>query len=510
MQIPDPVPAPRFTLGGSMQNKSRSVGLLAVAMLALAGCTGLPTIDVATPAGGVGGLSADGQAQHGAADGIATPGLESSDFPLPAPALGPVEQVVEVPVSVRGTHGDLAAQVGWLVHFGTETSHEEMKQSAKGHGAFVFALSSLPIAYILATEPDAKALARKDGVVRIERDAPVEFYDIESSLAIRLPDVTHAVTGLKDAYGNPIDGRGVGVAVVDSGINALHADLPYGPLVPGGLVSSNLKVESLTYTPMPNTDTTSGHGTHVAAILAGQGIGNPALKGVAPGVKLYGLGAGDAGTIAWAAQAFDWIAQNHDQVQPPIRVVSNSWGSQTAYDANSTTTQFVNLLVGKGMVVVFAAGNTGGTGATAQTSAQCQIPTPGVICVAAYDDLDTGTRNGKVASYSSRGATSQASTWPDVSAPGTNVLSARPPVGSTTGAGLSQYVQLSGTSMAAPHVSGTAALMLQKNPGLSPAQVEAKVKASAYKFSDGGAYSNGSHFAKGSGLLDAYAAVVAS
>jgi serine protease AprX len=427
--------------------------------------------------------------------------------------LGDPEDVsrIEVRPADAGVAADPVAptaegQLGWFVEFPPGSTRMQMRATVDDVGAvFVLAYQSLPIAYVLADPVQVSALQTKESVVRVEAEESIQFLDAESRQAIRMPEVTHPVTGLRDRLGNPITGQGVGVAVVDSGIDALHPDLGYGPLNPAGAVAANYKVVSNQIVPTPNSDTTSGHGTHVAAIVGGRAAGD--LRGVAPGAKLYGLGIGEASTTVWATQAFDWILQKHDQMDPPIRIVTNSWMAGTEYNPTSTLTQFVNALVDRGIVVVFAAGNNGGDGTSTQTSAQCQIPRAGVICVAAYDDLGTGTRNGNIAPYSSRGAISQPSTWPDISAPGTKVMSARPLAGTSTGVGVPNYVELSGTSQSTPHVAGVAALMLQMRSSLTPAAVESQIKATAYKFTDGGAYSGTSHFAKGAGLLDAFAAV---
>lgn len=408
---------------------------------------------------------------------------------------------------------------GWMVQFrDAGITRDQMVTVLNATGAlFVHAFVSLPAAYVLATDEQAALLANSSSVERIEREESVTYSDAQSHQAIRLAQVANPLTGLKDANGRPIRGTGIGVAVVDSGLDATHADLPYRPLVPGGVVGANYKLVSAVAVPTPNSDSSSGHGTHVASIVAGQGTGDPTQVGVAPGATLYGFGIGESSTTAWASQAFDWILANGATLDPPIKVVTNSWGSGTTYDPNSLLSRLTERMVDRGIVVVYAAGNSGGDGSSATTSAQCQIPRAGVICVAAYDDLGTGVRDGTIAPYSSRGAIGQPNSWPDLSAPGTAVRGARPLAGAQTGVAVSPYADLSGTSMAAPHVAGIVALMLQADGALTPAQVHAILKSSAYKFADGGAYvssadpaANGSHHAKGHGLADAYAAVVAA
>ena len=501
--------------------RSRAVAIILVlGCLVLSGCTGLPTFRL--PGGSNDGAQSEaGRAQSGGLDGSRAPADAAPEQKAP-PAAVPHVPTEAAPASVDVAPEELTGGIdeaaepvtgdlpGWLVRFESGTKEDAMGQMASDHGAhFVFALKALPIAYILATDAQGQEMAGDRRALHVEREASLQYYDSESKAALRVPQVMDPVTGLKDSAGKPIDGHGVGIAVVDTGVDALHPDLPYAPAVPGGVVVANYKVVGNEFVALQDTDTSAGHGTHVAAILAGQGTGNPAVRGVAPGAKVYGLGIGDATTTLWAAEAFDWVLQNHNAVSPKIRVVQNSWGSAGSYDPNAALSVYVNAMVAQGITVVFSAGNSAGDGSAAQTSWECQIPTAGVICVAGFDDLGTGTRDGKVGTYSSRGAIAIPATWPDLSAPGTNVLSARPPAGAVTGFGLDvDYVQLSGTSQASPHVSGIVALMLQKNPAASPAQVEAKLKLTAYKFTDGGAYTaTGMHYAKGAGLADAYAAV---
>jgi serine protease AprX len=455
-------------------------------------------------------------------------------LPLPVPVAPPAAQqaandAAQKAVSLVAKTGALpqggvdtsganaSTGMGWMVQFrDVALTQDAMLTAINASGAlFVHAFVSLPAAYILATPEQAALLEQQDGVERVEREQSVTYDDAESLAALRVPQVTNPLTGLDDANGRDVRGTGIGVAVVDSGIDATHPDLPYRPLTPGGVVAANYKMASQGAVPLPDTDTTSGHGTNVASIVAGQGLSDPAQVGVAPGASLYGFGIGESSTTVWASQAFDWILANGASMDPPIKVVTNSWHTTTSYDPDSVITRLVNQMVDHGIVVVFSAGNDGGDGSAAKTSGECQIPRAGVLCVAAFDDQGTGTRDGKVAPYSSRGAASQPSTWPDISAPGTAVLGARPLVGTQTGLAVSPYSELSGTSQAAPHVAGIVALMLQADPSLTPAQVELLLESTAYRFTDGGAYSTnpadlGGHYAKGHGLADAYAAVKAA
>jgi serine protease AprX len=173
-------------------------------------------------------------------------------------------------------------------------------------------------------------------------------------------------------------------------------------------------------------------------------------------------------------------------------------------------------LAAEGVVTVGAAGNDGPDNTA--TNPPGQDPTPGIIMVASYDDLNTGTRDGNVSDFSSRGAPGQPATYPDVSAPGSNITSAcrlylvvcSTGLDPRNGPGLSDigtFNTISGTSMATPHVVGIVAQLFQRNPNASPAQIENAIKSTAYKFSNGEPYdANGTSRDKGFGLIDAYAA----
>lgn len=445
-----------------------------------------------------------------------TPPSTADPGPTTPPTTGPSDWL-PAPGDVNSLPVDPGDIGGWFVRFvPDEEDQAAMAALVEAAGAqVIFMFGSEPAAYVFANASQARTLSELPNVVYVEADQAVVFNLQSSKQAIQLPSVQDLLFGLRDASGRPIDGRGVGAAVVDLGFDGTHPDLQHRILAPNDpVLLVNYKVESLFTVDLASTDQSSGHGTHVAGILAGRGLGDPTQRGVAYGSSLYGFAIGEVSTTLWPNIAFDWLVQNHAKVDPPIRVVSNSWGSGSAYDPNSLTTRLVERLVEAGVTVVFAAGNSGGDGSIAATTSQCQIPKEGVICVGAFDDNNLGQRNGQIAGYSSRGKLADPYSWPDLSAPGTNIRSARPLIGATTGFGVIPYETLSGTSMAAPHVAGVAALMVQANPDLSPAQIEAILEQTAYKFSDGGSYTasadarfNASHYAKGHGLLDAYAAV---
>ena len=208
---------------------------------------------------------------------------------------------------------------------------------------------------------------------------------------------------------------------------------------------------------------------------------------------------------------------------PPIKVTNNSYGPTGggAFDPNSATVKLQRALVDEGVVTVWANGNDGGDGSTSLSNPPGMDPTGGIISVASFNDQDTGTRDGVVSDFSSRGQAGDQSTYPDISAPGENITSACRlylPICSTgldpqNGPGatdIGTFNTISGTSMAAPHIAGIVAQLFQANPAATPAQVEAALKTTAYKFTDGAAYEAGplgtTSFDKGYGLVDVVAA----
>ncbi len=476
-----------------------------------------PNVGASGGGGGSGGSGGGGDGGGGGGDtgtGNETDNVTNGIAPDLGDAASDEQQIVndtvdllqrEAEIIIQYTAGQTATIATYLGDLGVQVLHVFPGDDA---------------AYVKAKLSQIQDIAANPDVEYMELVQEVDMTLDTSKQAIRAGGLDDLLTGLTDASGNPIDGRGIGVAVIDTGIDALHPDLPYNTGIhPDPTVIANYKIESISFqlnlVPLPNTDTTSGHGTHVAGIVAGQGNVDAGHTGVAPGAKLYGLAIGEASTTLWTNQGLAWVRENHDKVDPPIRVVTNSWTTGTSYDPNAYSSRLVRELVSEGVVVVFAAGNGGGDGSSIRTSGEGQNPAEGVIMVGAYSDQESGTRDGVIRSSSSRGQTNVPSSWPDVMAPGTSITSTKA-FASLNGLGLfASYVEMSGTSMAAPHAAGVAALMLQADPSLSPAQVEAILESTAYHFGDGGGYSstysdvryNGSHYAKGHGLVDARAAV---
>jgi serine protease AprX len=387
-----------------------------------------------------------------------------------------------------------------------------------------------------ALPPQVETARTLPGVTYLEGDQPLQLFTSTSHEATRGAEARETLTG---ADGEALDGTGVSIAVIDSGIDPTH------PAFAGGKVVRNLRavclVESnidtgcvIDVPPGTDTDTSSvgGHGTHVNGIAAGNALtltDGTEVSGAAPGAKLVSISTGAALVIVGADTALNWVLENHADPCggcPPIKVVNNSYGPAGGgeFDENSATVKLQRALVDDGVVTVWAAGNDAGDGSQTLTNPPGQDPTGGIVSVASYFDENSGTPDGVVSEYSSRGAEADPSTWPDLSASGEEIVSACRPyllVCSTgtapqNGPGpldLATYNTISGTSMAAPHISGIVAQLFQADPDASPAEVEDALKATAHRYTDGEPYVDvdgyETSFDKGAGLVDVVAAAEA-
>jgi serine protease AprX len=436
---------------------------------------------------------------------------------------------------------DLTGGTTLMVH-GTDLAAARAAVGATGMRT-VTEFEKIGVVVAEGTAAQIEAARTQPGVTYLEGNTPIAFTQETSNTATRGAEAVRTLTG---ADGSALDGSGVSVAVIDSGVDPTH---PYLRNEDGSsAVVANLKSLCLVeagigpdcVVRVPNavdTDTVSGggHGMHVSGIVAGRPTpltDGGRLHGAAPGASVVSLSTGAVLLIVGANSALDWVLENHEAPCgegvpaaecPPIKVTNNSYGPVGGgeFDPNSATVKLQRALAAEGVVTVWAAGNDGGDGSASLTNPSGQDPTGGIISVASYYDRDTGTRDGVVSDYSSRGAASDPSTWPDISAPGENITSScRPtmPICSTgfdprNGPALTDvatFNTISGTSMAAPHIAGIVAQLFEAHPTATPAEIEAALKSTAHRFPDGAAYrSVGGYttsFDKGVGLVDVVAA----
>jgi serine protease AprX len=310
------------------------------------------------------------------------------------------------------------------------------------------------------------------------------------------------------------DGAGVGVAVIDSGITVWHDDLSGAG---GG--QRVFRFVDLVNDRVGEYDD-YGHGTHVAGIVAGNGADSTGARtGIAPGAHLVVLKALDAsgvGHISDVIAALDFVVAHKDVYNIRVVNLSVATGVYESYETDPLTVA-AKRAVDAGIVVVAAAGNRGRNpgGRNAYGGITAPGNAPWVLTVGASSHMGTADRaDDAMAVFSSRGPTAiNASAKPDLVAPGVGIESLSDPysafyttkstylLSGTVPAWYLPYLSLSGTSMAAPVVSGTVALMLQANPALTPNQVKAILQYTAQRYS---AYDP---LTAGAGFLNAKGAV---
>ncbi len=269
-----------------------------------------------------------------------------------------------------------------------------------------------------------------------------------------------------DALG--LDGEGVTVAIMDTGVDWQHPALQsqYRGYHEGGLTIHRGNWFCATDEGALYPVDGNGHGTHVAGIAVGGQDNAGTAIGVAPGAKWIAvktLNDGGYGYDSWIHAAFEWImAPGGDPALAPD-VVNASWGSTDS--DNEVFRPDLQALRAAGIIPIFAAGNEGPSASSLRSPGSY----PEAITVGAADDLD------RVASFSSRGPSPWNETKPEIVAPGVQIRSTLPG---------GSYGSHSGTSMAAPHVTGLVALLLQADPTLSVDDVERILTTTARPLGD--------------------------
>ena len=325
------------------------------------------------------------------------------------------------------------------------------------------------------------AIARDDRVKAVSVNAPArsqgDFIDT-SRLATVYPRSVFAVASWPAATG-----AGVGVAVIDTG---LDGRLPDFAAADG---SSRVVASAVTNPDATTALDTYGHGTHVAGILAGNGANRAASDpadgkyiGIAPRANLISVKASDdAGnaTILDAIYGLQFAVEHKDQFN--IRVANLSLSSTVAESYRTDPLDAaVEAAYFSGIVVVAAAGNRG---AAADAASYAPGNDPFAISVGAVDDRGTALRTDDTyTDWSTIGATQDGFAKPDIAAPGAHIVSTLARRSAFSGLCPTcvvdgDYIRLGGTSMAAPVVAGIAALMLERHPGWTPAQVKSTMIA---------------------------------
>ena len=359
-------------------------------------------------------------------------------------------------------------------------------------------LKSLGMATVELPESAIEELASFDEVSFVSDDAETEVLGHVSKTTGTDAAAAQTYSGITQ-----LNGTGVGIAIVDSGIYDQHA-----AFLDAAGTASRVVFNKNFVTTEARTDDPYGHGTHVAGLAAGfDRVKGGAYSGVATDAKLIDLRVLDSkgkGQTSWLLGALDWVATNYATYN--IRVVNISLGAP-AIDSweDDPVCAAVSRLYHLGIVVVAAAGNNGKNALGQKVYGQIHTPgiSPQAITVGASNTFGTDSRaDDTVATYSSRGPTR--SFWvdaagakhydnllkPDLVAPGNKLVSAEsyPNYLRTNEGVLSAYddpmqgkdfMYMSGTSMAAPLVAGTAALMFEANPKLTAGMVRSLLQYTA-------------------------------
>jgi subtilisin family serine protease len=268
-------------------------------------------------------------------------------------------------------------------------------------------------------------------------------------------DASVPLIGAPAAWQAGLDGTGVTVAVLDTGIDTAHPDL------------ADRVTESVNFSAAKDAIDHFGHGTHVASTIAGSGAASGGrYKGVAPGAKLLNgkvLDDNGSGPDSDVIAGMEWAASK-------ARIVSMSLGSGPT-DGTDPTSEAVNKLSAQyGTLFVIAAGNAGPGANT--------VASPGAadsaLTVGASSKTDT------MASFSSRGPrVGDGAVKPEITGPGVSIVAARA-AGTAIGTPVGdRYTTLSGTSMATPHVAGSAAILAQEHPDWTGPQIKAQLTSTA-------------------------------
>jgi serine protease AprX len=353
-----------------------------------------------------------------------------------------------------------------------------------------------------------EALRAVPGVTSVTEDASLTLssadVEAQANQAGSLYTIANQVTGASTLWNAGATGKGVDVAVVDSGVvpvDGLNGKIIYGP---------DLTQEA--GTPTQNLDT-YGHGTHMAGIIAGRDAsatttsGNASdFVGMAPDSRIVSIKVADAKgqtDVSQAIAAIDWVVENGHKNGLNIRVMNMSFGTDgTQSYVYDPLAYAAEMAWRSGIVVVVAAGNDGNSVLRLNNPAS----DPYVIAVGSDSANGTATTaDDTVSAFSNNG---NGSRNPDLIAPGDHVVSLRDPgsyLDTTYPAARigDRLFRGSGTSQAAAVVSGSAALLLSQRPDLTPDQVKALLTGTASRLPGVGAP------AQGNGLVNLAAAATA-
>ncbi|QUC55557.1 S8 family peptidase [Streptomyces sp. A2-16] len=298
-----------------------------------------------------------------------------------------------------------------------------------------------------------QALTEEQAVARVWLDGRFKASADEDGAAAEAGGGV-AQIGAPSAWAAGYDGKGVKVAVLDTGVDTTHPDL------------ASAVTASKDFTSSGGTDDKVGHGTHVAATLAGSGTRSDGrYKGVAPGAGILNakvLDDNGEGSDSSVIAGLEWAAGQG------AKVANLSLGQEDTPGEDPVEAAVNALSKSTGMLTVAAAGNEGPDAGT--------VGSPG----AAESALTVGAVDGedRLADFSSTGPTADNALKPDLTAPGVDIVSAKAAHGYLGDPAADGYVSMSGTSMATPHAAGAAAILAQRHPDWTGARIKQALTAS--------------------------------
>lgn len=313
----------------------------------------------------------------------------------------------------------------YLIH----ASEEQLKGIQEQFGPALTDYEEVPLLEMELSDSEKADLEKKFSSAEIY---PNREYEVAADVA----PTSFTITKSTPAESTPYTGKGVRVAVLDTGVDTEHPDL----VVKGGICTAEECAPGISY------DDNFGHGTHVAGIISGK-KNSSGIIGMAPNVELYAIKAMDRegiGTTAQVTEGVKWAIQND------IDILNLSI-SISVYDRPLEL--MLQEAYKQGMLIVSAAGNEGG--AAGEDTITYPGKFPSVIAVGAVNNNLTREANSSVGPAM------------EIAAPGTGIYSSYPKELDIWDAKNDGFVSLTGTSMAAPHITGVLALYKEQHPALA-------------------------------------------
>ncbi len=357
-------------------------------------------------------------------------------------------------------------------------------------------------AVIEASAFDVQRIAADPAFAHLSGDVPVRSAMSVSNRSTGADQTRAGTSGLLGLLGSipGVTGKGIGIALLDSGIAANHK----------ALIGRVVKRVDLVSDGSPKLDP-FGHATHIAGLIAGNasaaaGVTTKYTGGIAPGANLIDvrvLGADGIGLTSDVIDGIDWVIANAKLYN--IRIINLSLGHAVMEpSATDPLCEAVKRAVDAGLVVIASSGNRGKTDAGQPILGGITSPgnSPYAITVGALNTFETAQRaDDRVTTYSSRGPTRfDLAVKPDVVAPGNKVVSLESagaylptayPATHVAGSGPNAYMRMSGSSMATGVVAGGVALLLQGSPKLTPLQVKLLIQTGSSYLPDDGLVAGG-------------------